>query len=463
MNLVPEFIKVYQNIIFPLSFVYLFILQLLLFLNFSTITRGDSIILFTRCKNHPKFYPSFFIFIIFLGFHTMLLYPQENIYEITAIEVIGLKRTKPYVAEYPLEKFLGLERSAFDPNEVFAVVKDTGILEPISAELIETEDDLILRVTVLEKWTFFPLPLIIFGSGEANFGLFLLDTNAFGQRDIAAIGGAYGSYGWSAITFYSHTPKRNGLPGWNGMFMYGRQERKDADRDEKIHRRYSTDQLRFSLGLNYLFMELITGSITLSYSDISLKNNDDILNPPNNGATHLSVNPGLSLRNSSWDGFFLSQRSISMIYSYNYAISGSSFHQLEFRGTYEQSLVPGFRLNIRSGGVWKSTSDPLFEEGPQIAQVAILPRNFSARHYAGFSTGLEKHLYKARWGTLSIQGSWQGIFSYGPISDFEFNHGPAGGLNFYLSRLALPAIGGVIAYNINSGLFQLTFNMGMSL
>ena len=376
--------------------------------------------------------------------------------------MVGLQRTKPHTARYPLEKFLGIERSAFDPNEVFAVIKDIGILEPISAELIETEDDLTLHVIVEEKWTIFPLPLVMASSGGTNFGLFFLDLNAFGQRDMAAIGGAYGSFGWSAMAAYNHTPRQNGLPGWNTFFMYGRQEIETTDKDEKIYSKYTADQLRFSLGLNYLFLEFITGYISFSFVDISLQKTDDTFNPPENGATILSFTHGLSLRHRSWDGFFLSQKSISLRYNYNLAFSGSSFHQLELRGTYEQSLIPGFRLNIRSGGVWKSTSDPLFEEGPGKAQISILPRTFSALHYAGFSAGLEKHLYKFRWGTLSVQGSWQGVFSYGSISDFEFNHGPTAELNLYLSRLALPAMGGGIAYNMNSGLFQFSFNIGMS-
>ena len=403
----------------------------------------------------------FFFIFIFLSI-IIPLHSQESNNSITAIEVIGLKRTRPHVARYPLERFIGMERTAFDPNEVFAIVKDTRILEPVSAELIENEYGLTLRVTVEEKWSIFPLPLIMAGSGGTNFGLFILDLNAFGLLDMLVLGGTYSSIGWSAMAMYNHTAKHNGLPGWNGMFIYGRLEREAAGRDEKIHRRYTTDQLRFSLGLNYLFMDLVTGSVALSFSDISLKNNDNILNPPEHGAAYIGINPGLSMRRSSWDGIFLSQKNISLGYSYNLAISGSSYHQAEFRGSYEQSLVPGFRLNIRSGGVWKSTSDPLSEEGPQKAQVAILPRNYSARHYAGFAAGLEKHLFRSRWGTLSVQASWQGVFSYGSISDFELNHGPAGGLNFYLSRLALPAIGGGIAYNMNSGLYQISFNMGMS-
>jgi hypothetical protein len=168
------------------------------------------------------------------------------------------------------------------------------------------------------------------------------------------------------------------------------------------------------------------------------------------------------LRDSSWDGFLLSQKSLSLEYGYNRAINGNSFHQVEYRGIFEHSLIPGFRINIKSAGVWKTSADPLNEDGPYSAFVSILPRDFSAMQYAGFSAGLEKYLYKARWGTLAIHGSWQGVFYDGHISGSEFNHGPAVGLLFYLSQIAIPAVGGGAAYNMNSRLFQGVFSVGMA-
>jgi len=380
---------------------------------------------------------------------------------ITSIEIIGLKRTQLYVTKYPLEKFIGQDRSSFDQNEVFAVVKNMNVLEPTSAELIETEDGLTLRVIVEEKWSIFPVPLFFAGSGETIYGLFLYDANAFGIMDSIAIGGMYSNNGWSAIAMYNHTPNRQGLPGWFGFFLYGKQKEENVDNKERILRVYTADRLRFSLGLNYSITELITSSAGLSFLNISL-DNKNAFNSPEDGAMLIGFNPRISIRSSSWDGFFLSEEAITLEYSYNYAIIGSSYHQIEYRGNYEKSLLPGFRLNIRSGGVWKSTEDPLFVEGPGTAQVNILPRYYSAHYYAGLSAGLEKYIVKLRWGTLSVQGAWQCVFSGKENNDFYFDHGPSGGVVFYLSRIALPAIGTNIAYNMTSGLFQFSFSIGMS-
>ena len=247
--------------------------------------------------------------------------------------------------------------------------------------------------------------------------------------------------------------------------MYGRHEREDVDRDENTHRLYTADRLGFSAGLNYPFTEYFSGSLSLSFTDIALKENPGDLNRPDSGARHMGISPSLSIRDSLWDGFLLSSRSVSLSYGYKLALIGPSYHEAQLTCIYEKPLLPGFRFNFRSGLSWRSlvTSGDasLYEEGPQRAQVDILPPNYSARNYAGFSAGLEKHLFKVSWGTLSVMGAWQCVFSDGPISGLEFDHGPSVGTRFYLSSLALPAFGAGLAYNMNSGLFQFAFNIGM--
>ena len=415
---------------------------------------------------------AFFAAVLLLSFCAPPLYPTEKSgeitsREITSIEVSGLKRTKPHIARQPLEKFLGREGATLDLNEVQAAVRAMGILEPLLVELVEAENELILRVTVNEKWSIFPFPMVTASSGDFNLGLFFVDSNAFGLRDQMAFGAMYGSSGLSGMAMYNHSPNRRGLPGWNTFFMYSRRERQDLDRNEEVHRRYSANQLRFSLGLNYPFTEHFSGSASVSFTEISLGENTETLNAPEEGATHLRFGPGLSLRYTHWDGFLLSQRSLGLSYGYNLALAGSSYHQLELTAVYQQPLIPGFRVNVRSGAIWKSETDsrtaPLFEVSPQRAQVDILPRRFSARSFAGFSAGLEKYIFNARWGTLSVLGSWQCVFSDGPISGFKFDHGPSGGIRFYLNRLALPALGSDLAYNVNTGLYQFAFNIGMEL
>ena len=406
-----------------------------------------------------------FLYMLFI-FSLWPLETDSNI--ITAIEVIGIKRTKPYIASYPLERFLGRDGTTLDHFEVEAAVRDTGILEPASVELIESENGMILRVTMTEKWSLFPVPIFSAVPGDITYGLFVADANIFGLRDQAAIGGIFGTYGWTTMALYNHSPNVRGRPAWNAFFSYNRSNRNDTDKYAVLYRNYSYDQIGFSYGMQFP-MRGFALNTSISFNNYSLNETTNALNPPSNGATLLGFSPGISMYSSSWDGYLLSQRSLSVSYGYYHGFTGSSYHQFGFQGVFEQPFIPGFRFISRSGAVWKSASDfssnlnPLFEDGQSRAQVNILPGSYAARSYAGLSIGLEKHLFSIKWGTLSLLGAWQFVISEGSISGFDFNNGPFAELRFYLSQLALPAMGVGITYNVNSGLFQLGFNMGTSL
>lgn len=57
-------------------------------------------------------------------------------------------------------------------------------------------------VTLDERWTLVPLPVVRIDRGEAQAGLFLVETNLFGAGKLLVLGGAYGSRGGLAMAIY---------------------------------------------------------------------------------------------------------------------------------------------------------------------------------------------------------------------------------------------------------------------
>ena len=403
--------------------------------------------------------------LVFMVSNTLPLYSQE----IISIEITGLKRTKQYIANYPLEKFLGRDGTTLDLNEVEAAVRDTGILEPAKIELIQTDNGMILHVEMAEKWTIIPYPVLSVVPGAYNMGLYIIDSNFLGIRDQAAIGGTFGTPGWMVMAMYGHTPNKRGLPGWNTNFLFNHGNRVDQDRDLVVHRYYFVDQLRFSFGMQHALTNFLAGGASVSFTYISINDDPRTFNPPDSGGIFLGFSTALATRTSSWDGYLLSQRSLSVDYGYNHGIRGPSYHQMGYTAIYDRSLIPGFRLSLRSGGIRRSAAnlvsevDPLFEIGPARSQVSILPGGFTAGNYLGLSAGLEKHIFRIPWGTLSIIAAWQLVYSQGLISGRQFSNGPFGEIRFYMSRIAVPALGFGIAYNMNSGRLQFGLNMSTGL
>ena len=385
---------------------------------------------------------------------------DDGVDRITSISVTGLKRTKLSTAERPLRRFIGRETERLEEDEVRAAVLDTGVLEPISVEIRGQT----LSVTVREKWAIFPVPVFMIGSGGIMAGLAFFDANAFGLADNFFLAGLYRTGGWSASAGYIHNSREGHLPGWNLMTTYSREERHDRNQSNDDLRRFRLDSISVDAGIGFPLIkdsDLLSASALFSYDGSFLRDSGNMINAPDEDLQLIGAGTELSLRRSSWDGFFLSEESASVRYFYRIAFNGFSYHSARFRGVWEKSLVPGFRVNIKTGALFEPSAPVLFESSPLVSQVAILPRDFSARSYAGISAGLEKHIYKFSAGTFSLSAAYQLVWSRGPILGDSLDHGILGMFTFYLSRIAIPALGLGIAYNVREHYLQATFALGM--
>jgi hypothetical protein len=414
------------------------------------------------------------LFGFLLFFRLPVLPAGEESAEVTALPakgnlvvgtlVTGLKRTRPQVAQGALRKFIGQDAAHIDLNEVRAAILDTGILEPLDVEILDAEEGgKLIRVEVRDKWSIFPIPIFFIGSGGFQAGAAFYDANAFGLNQKAAVTGMYGSDGWMVYGMYFAPPSGKRSLGWALSGAFSRNEREDQDqKEESTLRRFDLDSLSALGSLSFRFTDISDLSLRFGYEGRFLRESEDPLGAPDSNAQGLRMGTELSLKKTSWDGYLLSEKSASLRYAWFLGLDSPSFHSLRLDGTLQQSILPGFRTDLRSGLVYEPEAGPLFESGPGSARVNILPRSFSARHYAGFSLGLEKYLYKFSFGTLSLLAAWQLLYSYGPILEGQFDQGPAASLSLYLSKLAIPALGAGVAYNLTHEKFQFYFSMGMS-
>jgi hypothetical protein len=389
--------------------------------------------------------------------------------------VIGLKRTKPHVAEQPLRKFIGMDADSVNTEDVYAAIMAMGILEPVEVfftdaperEVPEGNDPegpgKILVVVVEEKWAFFPLPIIVAGSDTSNFGLAVMDSNAFGLNDKMILMGMYSPAGsWAATAMYMATPDRDRGIGWRIMAFYADRNRADTDQTKSVIRQFNTTSAGGGAGLDYSFTGFLTAGISAGVQNHTLRETAAPVAMPEQGMFDIGITPSLSIRHTEWDGYFLSEQGASVNYIYHIALDGSSFHSVSFSGAFVKPIVPGFRVDIKTGVIYAPEAPAFFESSPSAARVDILPSAFSARNYAGASAGLEKYLVRFGFGTLSVAAAYQALWSEGPILGRQFDHGPAGSLRLYLSKIAVPAMGLGAAYNVRAEYWQGTFSVGMS-
>jgi len=389
-------------------------------------------------------------------------YEEEGeVNRITDISITGLGRTRLSTAERPLRRFIGLEADELDPNEVLTAIIATGILEPVSVEV----EGGVLVVEVRERWSIFPIPLVMGGSGGLSGGLAFFDANAFGLNDQFFVAGFYHPNGWMASLGYIRSSRGGRAPGWSGMGAFSRAERHDRNQTSDVLRRFELDTISLRTGLHFPLLkdsDLLSSSLLFSFNDSILRNQANALYGPDSSLRLFGTGKDFAIRRNSWDGFFLSQEAASIRYSFYTDFNGVYFQSVRFQGTWERSLIPGFRFNLRTGLIFQPDAPILSESSPGVAQVAILPREFSARNYAGMSAGLEKSIFRVAAGTLSLSVAYQAVYSYGSILGESIDHGCFAMVFFYLHRLAIPALGLGVAYNVSRNYFQGFFSFGMS-
>jgi hypothetical protein len=318
-------------------------------------------------------------------------------------------------------------------------------------------------VEVREKWAFFPIPVFSMDSnGGMQGGIALMDANAFGLKDTFIVAGFYGTSGWLASVLYQYTPERKNFPGWSVMGMYGRKNQLNTDQHKKELRNYEQRTVAGSLGIQYPATEYLTASVSFSLRDQSIEDGEHPREVPESGLFAAGIDPSLAISKTHWDGFLLSQQRASVGYDLTLPWDRSPLHVVSARANYELSIVPGFKAGIRGGIRYAPNSLPILESSASSVDIAILPDSFSAQSLAGASLGFEKYLHKFSQGTLAVLASYQAVYSYGPILGDQFDHGVSTALNFYLSRIAIPAVGLGFAWNVAKQEYTATFNLGMS-
>ncbi len=386
--------------------------------------------------------------------------PDTNI--ISGIKIYGLKRTKQRTAEEPLKRFLGMDAEKVDFDDVRAAVLGLGILEPVEVGIEDNQDETgkILWVTVHEKWSIFPLPLFFINSDGYKVGAMFLDSNAFGLNDKFALAGMYGSVGWMAAVAYFHQG-RKGVPGWNVAAFYSHGDQEYRNQENDGIRKFQADSLSFMGGIRYAFNELFSADTGVSFYMGEISTTSSSYAVPGDDGYYINPKIGLDLSKDNWDGYFLSRKSLAGSFTYSYGLDGPSFYTFRFQGVLEQSIIPGLKGWVRSSIIYAPDVPPFFESQPSEAGIDILPSSFFAKNYFGGTAGLEKSLYKFSFGTLSLFGSYQMVYSDGPIIGGSLDYGIAGGIRLYMSKLAIPALGVGVTYNFAASYFQGYFSFGI--
>lgn len=397
--------------------------------------------------------------------------PLQSSPSILSIKFIGTKRTKDSYLQKTVKNFIGAPATEETLHKLETVLQTQNLFSAIKFELSENAEaeaaggsenaskGVQVKVLVKEKISFLPLPFVSGSSDGFSAGLFIMNMNAFGQKDMITVGGIGGSSRIFGMGTYVH-PAKVGEPGAM-VFASGNKsssKKTNADGDKILE--YDSFGINTSGRLLLKLDRFNSLSFGLGYKGFFLDGDYDFgdrLYTRNLG----NFTGGWSISAQDWNGVFLSASSLSLSSDTSADNKGRVVEVISAKAVLQQPISQNLRFNSVLGGA--ATFNGLITDfsGEDAAGVTILDNNFDSERLAGLSTGLEYALFKLKMGIISVYGNYEAVFAQDYDDTLDFSQGFSAGGKLYLSQLAMPALSFGLNYNATKKVMGFAFSLGM--
>lgn len=403
---------------------------------------------------------------------------------VTEISFTGLTRTRESFLKKEYEKHLGKTVSETNLHDIENDLQSEGLFETFSVSFRDIDGQSAgIVVEVTEKMTFIPLPFAMVSSGGFSAGAIVMDTNAFGVKDMFMVGGFYSSSSIAGIASVARPPRNDGTPGLSAFASVSKNEPKVVGLDNKNALEYRNLSGSAKLSVAEKITEKNMLSVSAGFSTISADERDGKPAASVDSAKIGSLSASWNFLMSDWNGWFSSATKISAEFSASkyFGLDDES----ELSGIVaDANMQLGFQkpfISERLRAVGKIAGDFVLPQRQKSAHISeykggsavgctILPDKFLTDKIIGASIGIEFALKKYSFGLSSLYANYEAVltkdFSLGTDTDFsmdEFCHGPNAGIRLYLSKIAFPAVALGMSYNVTKKYGQFTAALGISM
>ena len=393
---------------------------------------------------------------------------------VSKINFIGLKRTKNSHVQSKVRKFIGEPLSEIDMHDFETSVQLIGLFDDIhysTEQISDTEAQ--INVSVKEKITFIPMPFIMYSTSIGFMaGGVVFDANAFGKQYMFMGGAFFSSTSKSGIVAFQKPSPRKGVPGISTFANFAMTTPKVVNAENDVVLRYEGITFGAGISLSEHFLDFFTFKNGYTFRHFGAEDHDDYKGQSPEGYNYGSISLAFEYSKPDWNGIFMSSSSASI--SAVFALTDSENSDYRFPMTFAATtggeypvFSPKFRL-YRKFSASYGINNPIQSYGDRDAgAVTILPSNFITERIVGGNVGFEYALAKFSWGLISFYSDYQLVYakdfkSVSEKGDYEFMHGPNGGLRVYLAKIAFPAVAAGLSYNVTKNYWQFAASVGMS-
>jgi hypothetical protein len=400
---------------------------------------------------------------------------------IREFRVEGLTRTKLSVIQPYYSPYIGKPYASFPQEELVQDLRQLGIFNPeitVFPEEVPGQEGAQVDIVIVleEKWTLLPFPFAGAGSGGSRYaGVGLLETNFLGyNKKIYAIGlwslqGMQGMFGYTDPSLFGSDL------GLNLSFGGSISERELFTEKEVLWQNYETTDISAGGGFNWNLSGVITAGLEAKYLDRGVNGDFNSSFPPPDSARFVLTGTSLQYADLRYGsilvyGFFLRAQ-----YDYAWPLrpEADPYQQYEINLRHQIELPDAHRLSFSASGLYARDAPLVMEEEIGGKMLKTLPDGLIADAAVSGQISLEFILARFSWGALTAQAAYEaGLVSRKVLREhsalvrdtdgYSLSHGPGAGVRFYLAKIALPALGLDVYYNVRTGHAYSSFYMGLS-
>ncbi|MDR3200470.1 MAG: hypothetical protein LBT68_03325 [Spirochaetales bacterium] len=389
---------------------------------------------------------------------------------IQSFEVHGLERTKLSVIEPYYEPYIGKPYADFSEEILVQELRKMGIFNPeikvFPREVPGSRETGVDIIIVLEeKWTFLPFPFAAATSGGSAYGgLGLLESNFLGYNKKIYAMGLVSNRGWQGMFGYTDPSLLGSDFGLNLNAGGSISERELVSERDVLWQNYETTDISFRGGLSWKAPGGITAGVTAGYLDRGVSEDFDSNFLPPDSARFAQSGLSFQYADIYYDsvlvyGFFFRAQ---CEYESSLTANAGSYSQYEANLRHQIEIGDGHRLSFSASGLHSPGAPLVMEREIGGKSVKTLPDGFIADAAAAAQASFEFILSTTSWGAFTAQAAYEAaIFSLDDSSP-AYSHGPGAGIRVYLTKIALPAFGIDVYYNIKTGEAYSSVYMGFS-
>lgn len=385
--------------------------------------------------------------------------------EVLDFRITGISKTRPWTIISELHGGPGMPLSSFDCYHFVNSLKKKNLFSSIELQYTAESGGVIVEIRIREKWTIIPIPLFTSNGNKLSAGLYLLESNFLGFGTTIFTGGSLSTAGNSAI-FGFVDPAVGGTDArLNLFFSWKKLVFETGDMDENIFNGYRSVSRLARIDAGWSFPHGISIYLSGGYRESKIDSDyNDSFNAPDSAELFPA-------------GFIFN---VDRLYHYEYLYYGFKLDSAVYRGinagggkdyTYGQYTlqysVKAFsyhRITFNSSGAYGGRPDIMGERISGKTGSMTLPADIIASdRWINASAAYEYPLARFSWGAVTVLAFWeQGVFGSADI-DITHYYGPGCGTLLYLKKIALPAMGFNLGYNMKTGGTEFSFYIGMSI